>query len=349
MKHGKTLQELAAEITRRNEVKEDFIVDTRQVEMIEDGGGKLSFGGNCFEINEIAHGQIANKLKIPYKYYERMLKEQPELLAHNVNTWLSSEPSRRMVRTLDGTARAFLSDKYRRIDNYEIACEVLPIIQEMQDATVESCEITDSRMYLKVVNPRIQTEVVPGDIVQSGLIISNSEVGMGSVSVMPLIYRLVCSNGMIAADSGVRKFHVGRTNEADDDFRIYASDTLIADERAFMLKLRDVVKAATDITKFNAIVEQMRTATKAKITSPDIPGVVKLTAKEFSIRETETNGILDQLIRGENLSLYGLANAVTRHAQDVESYDRSTELETVAYSIMTMHPKMWTKLNAVAV
>ncbi len=104
MKHGKTLQELAAEITRRNEVKEDFIVDTRQVEMIDEGGGKLSFGGNCFEINEIAHGQIANKLKIPHKYYDRMLTEQPELLVHNVNTWLSKEPSRRMVRTLDGTA-----------------------------------------------------------------------------------------------------------------------------------------------------------------------------------------------------------------------------------------------------
>lgn len=70
---------------------------------------------------------------------------------------------------------------------------------------------TDTRMYIKVVNERIQTEVVPGDIVQAGILISNSEVGMGSVSVKPLIYRLVCTNGMVA-DVGVGKRHVGRIN-----------------------------------------------------------------------------------------------------------------------------------------
>ena len=41
----------------------------------------------------------------------------------------------------------------------------------------ESCQLTDSRMYIKVVNTRLEAEVVPGDIVQSGIIISNSEVG----------------------------------------------------------------------------------------------------------------------------------------------------------------------------
>ena len=60
-----------------------------------------------------------------------------------------------MIRTLDGTARAFLSDRYRRIDNYEIATTVFPIIGAMEGASIESCELTDSRMYIKVVNPRI--------------------------------------------------------------------------------------------------------------------------------------------------------------------------------------------------
>lgn len=68
-------------------------------------------------------------------------------------------------------------------------------------------------MYIKVVNERIQTEVVPGDIVQAGILISNSEVGMGSVSVKPLIYRLVCTNGMVA-DVGVGKRHVAASMKA---------------------------------------------------------------------------------------------------------------------------------------
>ena len=48
----------------------------------------------------------------------------------------------------------------------------------------ESCQLTESRMYIKVVNTRLQAEVSPGDIVQSGIIISNSEVGawLGGIS-----------------------------------------------------------------------------------------------------------------------------------------------------------------------
>ena len=106
-----------------------------------------------------------------------------------------------MVRTIDGTARAFLSNRYRRIDNLDIAGIVLPVLQEMEGMHFESCQLTDSRMYIKVVNTRLEAEVVPGDIVQSGIIISNSEVGLGSVSIQPLVYRLVCSNGMVVNDA----------------------------------------------------------------------------------------------------------------------------------------------------
>lgn len=43
--------------------------------------------------------------------------------------------------------------------------------------------------------------------------------------------------------------------------------------------------------------------------------------------------------------LYGLANAVTRHSQDVKSYDRATELEAAGWSILNMSPSLWRQLN----
>lgn len=55
--------------------------------------------------------------------------------------------------------------------------------------------------------------------------------------------------------------------------------------------------------------------------------------------------ILGHLIAGGDLSLYGLANAVTRHAQDVQSYDRSTELEATGYKIITMQPSLLKRWN----
>ena len=67
----------------------------------------------------------------------------------------------------------------------------------------------------------MQAEVSPGDIVQAGVIISNSEVGLGSVSIQPLIYRLVCSNGMVVNEAAARRNHVGRVTDSEENFSVY--------------------------------------------------------------------------------------------------------------------------------
>ena len=238
-----------------------------------------------------------------------------------------------------------MSDRYRRIDNFEVASAVLPIISRMEGAGVESCELTDSRMYLKVVNPRVTAEIKKGDIVQAGVLISNSEVGMGSVTVSPLIYRLVCSNGMIAEDGKLRKYHVGRANESREDFSIYRNETIEADDKAFLMKLEDSVKAAVDQARFAAIVDKLRESTEATFQPQQVQQVVELASKEYGFTDSESSGILGHLAAGGDLSLYGLANAVTRQAQDVASYDRSTELEATGYRIITMAPSLWRSLT----
>ena len=161
MKYGRSLQELAIELDRQAKVKKDYVATAGAMQMTAvNENFDLVIGNTPFQLNENAHRQLGLQLKIPAPYYERMRAENPGLLMANVNGWFQQSPdTRRMVRTLDGTARAILSDRYRRIDNYEVAQTVLPIISEMQGARIESCELTDTRMYIKVVNERIQTEV----------------------------------------------------------------------------------------------------------------------------------------------------------------------------------------------
>ncbi|MGI6689794.1 MAG: DUF932 domain-containing protein [Christensenellales bacterium] len=355
MKHGRTLTELAIELDRQRKVKKDYLLDTRNVKMdamenffqitlINDEQRANTILG----VNDIAHRQIGSTLGIPAKYYDKMRAENPDLLSTNVNSWFNETPSVRMVRTLDGTARAFLSERYRRIDNYEIAEAVLPIIAQIPDARVASCEVTEQRIYLKVVNPRLETEVSPGDVVQSGILITNSEVGLGSMAIQPLIYRLVCSNGMVVNDAATRRYHIGRGNEANEDYTLYSDETLKADDKALMLKVQDTVKAVVDATRFEKVVQMMRDAKDAKITSSDIPKMVELAASDYGLTKKEGGGILDYLIRDEELSLYGLSNAVTRAAQDAESYDRSTDMESIAYNILGMSRENWNRLNSVA-
>ena len=203
-------------------------------------------------------------------------------------------------------------------------------------------------MYIKVVNPRLQQEVVPGDIVQAGVIISNSEVGLGSVNIQPLVYRLVCSNGMVVNDAATRRNHVGRINSADENFLLYSAETLAADDHAFMLKIQDTVRAAVDEANFSRVVGMMQEAATVKMNTANVPEVVRLTSRDFGITDEEHPGVLQYLIEGKDLTLYGLANAVTRYSQDVASYDRATDLESIGYNILSMSAKRWNSINQMA-
>ncbi len=352
MKTGRTPQELAVELQRQAAAKRDFVVDSAAMFM-EQGADMFSLTRPLesgmrdvkpFAMTELFHRQLGEALGIPAKYYDKMRGEFPGLLVRNVNGWLMLNHTKHMVRTLYGKARAFLSAKYRIIDHWGIAQTVLPIIGQMPDARVESCDITDRHMYIKVVNPRLEAEVRKGDIVQAGIIISNSEVGLGSVTVMPLVYRLVCLNGMVVNDLGQRKYHVGRENE--ESWELFSDETQRADDAAFMMKLADIVRTAVDEARFAQVVDRLRESAGVKMTG-DVPSVVELAAKEYGFNQTEQSGVLRHLIEGGDLSLYGLSNAVTRASQDVESYDRATVLETAGWSMVTMAPQLWRALNGV--
>lgn len=356
MKSGIPLSQMLTEVKRQSESKVDYLVATPRLRLEPFGSSVYlhlydESGNEPIEplaISSIAHRQIGTHLKVPAAYYDRMLKEAPELLSQNLNCWFTKEPAQRMLRTLDGTARAYLSNRYRRIDNLDIARVVLPILGALPEATFESCQITDSRMYIKVVNPRLQMEVVPGDIVQAGVVVSNSEVGLGSVCVQPLVFRLVCSNGMVVNEAEARRNHVGRVTVTDDSHMIYSDATLAAEDRAFILKLQDTVRAAVDEARFSHVVDIMREAKEARMNTANVPALVKLTSKEFHITDSETDHILQHLIEGNDLTLYGLSNAVTRHSQDVENYDRASELEGIGYSILTMPAHQWSRINQMA-
>ena len=355
MKQGMTIQQAAAEIMRQSEAKADYLVNTENLHMETCDGipvlRLLDESGTDrvepLDILPTAHRQMSAYLNIPWKYYDRMCQENIGLLAQNVNTWLQKGPEHRMIRTIDGRARAFLSNRYRRIDNIDIAQITLPILEAMPDAIFESCNLSDDYMYIKVVNPRLTAEVVPGDVVQAGVVISNSETGQGAVCVQPLIYRLVCSNGMVVNEARTRRNHIGRVSSADENLLIYSEATLEADDKAFVMKVQDTVRAAVDEARFAKILDRLRESKDKKLNIADIPSVVRLATASLHMTEAEGDGVFQHLIQDADYTLYGLANAVTRYSQDVEDYDRASRLEEMGYQIITMSPELFRQINQV--
>lgn len=339
MKNGKNLIELATELERQLSTKKDYVAESTAVRMMENGTEISGLNGG-YGIGEIAHEQIAARLKIPRDYYNRMRQDTPDLLAANVNRWMQKNPERRLYRTMDGNVRAVLSDRYRTIDNADLAEVILPKLTAA-GCEIASAELTDRRFYIKAITPRIQFEVKKGDVVQAGLVISNSEVGCGSVRVEPLVFRLVCLNGMIAADQAMRKYHVGRyLEDGDGDANIFKSETLLADNRAFFLKVRDTVDATLNETKFEVIASKLMKAASDHIKINPVE-VIDRVSTRFGFSEEEKGGVLKHLINGGDLSRWGVLNAITRQSQDIQGYDRATEFERFGGDVMELTGKAW--------
>lgn len=365
MKAGKSLQEMAAELERQQKSKRDFVASTQKLTMQPDGSTLLIEGnGNLeeafkqssltgvgdFRINRHCHQQIGDRVGIPKKYYDRMLQESPNLLAVNVNHWFDRKPEERLVRTLDGNARAFLSNRYRPLDNFDVADAVFT---QLVDAgcRVETAELTDLRMYIQAISLKTEGEVKRGDVVKAGVIISNSEVGAGAVRIEPLIFRLACLNGMISVDHSLRKYHVGRDSkgaEFEGAAEFFRDETREADDKAFFMKVQDLVKAALQQVTFDKILEKLRKAAEQQIESTDLQKVVEVTQQAFRLTDTERGSVLKHLIKGGDLSQWGLANAITATANDHEDYDRAVDLERFGGQVIELPQKDWKLISTAA-
>lgn len=342
MKQGKTLNELAKELERQRLARKDFIADTAGLEVVTDSNGvtKVMMGftdiSGEFVISDIAHQQIATRLQIPFRYYQKMRLEYPELLDKNINSWFARTNEKRMLRTLDNRLRAFLSDRYRRLDNLELAEAVLPILNEIKGLEIISSEITETHMYIKVINKKLKAEVGENDIVQAGMVISNSEVGLGSLKVEPLVYRLICKNGLIVKDYTQKKYHVGKQVDSEESaYEIYRDETLAADDKAFFMKVQDTVRCAVDETKFLLSVNKL-IAVKSEHTGDNPIKTVELLADKYVLNQNERGSILRHFIMGGDDSRFGLVNAVTRASQDIEDYNRATELERLGGELLAL-------------
>lgn len=360
MKQGKSIVELATELQRQNDAKHDYVAGTQSLVMAPDAKVITIKGAGDFGITEHARRQLAAKLDIPFAYFDRLQKSHPDLLATNVNELFVREPSRNMVRTLDGNVRGFLSDRFRPLDNYDLADAVLPILQK-SGAQIQSCEVTETRMYIKATMPWLDRELpVPEGLkmgvghnwfirkVLGAISINNSEVGNGRLAVSPGIFEKQCTNLAVFNDEGFGKMHIGKKAEGEEAVTKYLSDeTKRLSDAAVWAQVRDLVQATMDGRVMDTLVARMLAARgDAIVGNPD--KVVEVFSKKVGLNEAEAGGLLRHLANSGEMNRYGLQWAVTRLAQDVESYDRASELERMGGAVIELPKSDWERIAIAA-
>lgn len=358
-----TIHELAAELARMQETKKDYVVDTRRMlfNSTDDGrpaGSVLSFDLPGAEplvegtVNEYAHGQIGARVGVPKKYYDRMRQEAAGLLDVNVNHWLQAKQERRLIRMLDGNVRAFLSDRYRRLDNFDLMERaVLPALQEIDGIRFHVASLTPERMLLRAILPTVQREVglAVGDIVQAGFQMKNSEVGASALTVEPFVWKLDCLNGMVSNAAAVRAYHVGRTIDDSEESRIaFASDTIAAADKATFLKARDAITQAVSETVLDEIVEQIRAAAGDTLTVRHPAHATEALAQTFDLNDGERDSVLMSLARGADFTKWGMVNAVTDAAKAADTFARQEEIERIGGQLLTLPTPSWRNIAVAA-
>lgn len=337
MYSGRSIQAVAEQLTSELKLKKDVVVPTSfmlftpRAELLVRNSDKTE---RVLSMSDHAHRQVASFLDIPSAYYDRMRVQSPELLGQSVNTWMvkQQQGTRRMLRLLGTRCRAFLSDRYLPIDNYDVLSILLPSIIE-SGCGIVAAEVTEKRMYVKALAPKITGEIKKGDTVQAGVVISNSEVGSGRVMIDPLLYRLVCSNGLIVQDMSLRRHHVGR-RIAEEDLEVndvYSREAIASDIKTFLLKARDVVKAVLTQTVFDNVVKRAQRA--AGVPVENVEEMIEDVTTKFGLNEGESNAVMRHFIAGGDTSRWGVVNALTMTAHDekaVTDFDRAIELERFA-------------------
>lgn len=361
MNSGHTLSDIAQELERQTTSRKDYLVPQGaiDVKVIE---GKVvldGINGAPVTIQPHAHGQIATHLGIPKAYYDTMQAKQPELLAQNIRTWLHADQGeKRMIRTLDGQARAFLSPKFRPLDNYELANAVLPTLLGSK-VQVLSAELTETRMYLKGILPDLSDTLPDGlawgqghhrvdGLIVAAVTISNSEVGAGSLRVEPSVFTPWCTNLAALASSAMKKYHVGRSFSLDESgYEVFRDETRRLDDRAFFAKVQDITRAAFDVDAFKRAVADLK-ATVDRGIKGNLTKVVDITVQELALPKTTAGLILEHLARGGDLSQWGLASAITRTANDEADYETATLLEHAGGKVLALPPAQWERLAEAA-
>lgn len=342
---------LATELQRQLETRRDLVADTRRTsfsvttdEQEKPTGLELQVdlpdGAEAYRLTRHAHGQMAEHLGAPRKLYDRLLTDHPDLLAHLSNGLLSREPKTRMLRTLDGEVRAWLSNRYRPRDNWELLEQaVLPVLAQHPHAVeFKRCDLTETRMYVKIVIPGMEKRITPkvGDVMRGGVIIQNSEVGVGSLGIFPYSDVLWCTNGATHTEFGERSRHVGGRIEGDgaEAWEFFSDETLQLADAAFFAKCRDVLTATLNESIFDRIADQMRELAGIRIAGDPVKAVEVL-ANRHRLSEAEGSSILEALVAGADLSAWGYVNAITQTARDHDSPDRVAELEALAGGLVS--------------
>lgn len=237
------------------------------------------------------------------------------------------EPDKQFrIRTYtDGTARAFVTDKYAPVDNrwyLEVLQEFIP------GGRFSHWRGDEDTIYGNVLIPDTIMDYGQDDDTDYGGMISvgNCEIGTRRVSQVPSLFRAICMNGCIWGQTEgekIRRVHRGNIDLAS-------------------LKLEVAKNIQHQIPLLAPGIKTFLATRSMEIGKASVKGVIAAVSSDNKLSKREASAVLDQFGReeSEHRTLFGVINSVTRAGQ---LFDNKTwvTMDEIAGSLMNMSADRW--------
>ena len=269
--------------------------------------------------------QQAYDFNLPYDYLMKMYEKDKDYFKHVINYHLQQgKDSERILRGIedeDGelSVRGIVSNKYTPFDNLD-ALETFMRAMKLRgidNYQIKTSSVREDGMFLRFVLP--STGVNFGTSYEGkedwnyiSIDLTNGEVANSALKVVSSVYRMVCTNGMVALDKvdGLNQRHSGSSDIAHN-MKMSIDNGIVVGEKNLQELL--VAKGITVDQPYEMIGKY---------------------AKQAKLSETVTKIVRENYDIEADRNLMSIVNAFTRTARDFESIDKRVELERFASRVL---------------
>jgi len=220
-----------------------------------------------------------------------------------------------LLRARGETLRAVLTERYSPLDNRALLESLRKSLPP--HLLVQWIALDDESFHLRMFDPNLRRDVRSDDPLQAGLHIANSEVGKRSVTVDAVVYREVCSNGLVRLVKGksiLQQRHIGVAPAHFTVLLRQAMQQSLLTAQEFMTQMA----VAADQPLQDVEKELKQLVSHWKLTQSFVEQV-QASLQQEDARYQET--------------VFGLVNAVTHAAQTLDA-DRRYEMEAFAGKLL---------------
>ncbi len=274
-------------------------------------------------VTERAINQLLNRYGVPIRESKNLAKIDQRAFAYMINDLLSSDSSNILMRvknTRRGViVRAFLTEAYSILNNSKVAENIVNNIDSSLKPKIIQFHNEEKMLHMRIVFDSTDigldnSMIKKGDILKTGIDISNSEVGYKSLIIEPLVYRLVCSNGL-------------RTWGTDGDI-IRQRHSFISDRELNQLVITGVNDSEE---KALELIRKLDNSRKLEIGNP--VEFIRRVGEEQRIGKKFTEKVVNSYLEEPLRNRYGVVNAFTRASRHLDIEPR-TKIETLAGRVL---------------